>query len=150
MLRKCLLITSRSDFPTSGRPLDDFEAQLEKLLRKWVADKVVGGRVVRWPIAVKGSPYCGLAAFGTKQAPVFFGRGDEISRALDLWREAGSRGAPYLLVVGASGSGKSSLARAGLMPRLTTPGVIKEVDVWRVAAMRPSDSPAGIPWARPP
>ena len=47
------------------------------------------------------------------------------------------------MVVGASGSGKSSLARAGLIPRLTTPGVIKEVDVWRVAVMRPGDSPAG-------
>ena len=29
------------------------------------------------------------------------------------------------------------------MPRLTTPGVIKEVDAWRVAVMRPGDSPAG-------
>ena len=122
---------------------DDFEAQLEKLLRKWVADKVAGGRVVRWPIEVKGSPFRGLAAFGAKHAPVFFGRSDDTTRAVDLWREAGSRGSPYLLVVGASGSGKSSLARAGLIPRLTTPGVIKEVDAWRVAVMRPGDSPAG-------
>jgi eukaryotic-like serine/threonine-protein kinase len=122
---------------------DDFEAQLEKLLRRWVADKVAGGRVVRWPIAVKGSPFCGLGAFGAKHAPVFFGRGDDISRAVDLWREVGGRGSPYLLVVGASGAGKSSLMRAGLVPRLTTPGVIKEVDAWRVAVMRPGDSSAG-------
>ena len=122
---------------------DDFEAQLERLLRKWVADKVAGGRVVRWPIEVKGSPFCGLSAFGAKHAPVFFGRGDDIGRAVDLWREAGGRGSAYLLVVGASGSGKSSLARAGLLPRLTTPGVIKEVDAWRVAVTRPGDSPAG-------
>ena len=112
-------------------------------MRKWVADKVAGGRVVRWPIEVKGSPFCGLAAFGAKHAPVFFGRSDDISRAVDLWREAGNRGSPYLLVVGASGSGKSSLARAGLVPRLTTPGVIKEVDAWRAAVMRPGDSLAG-------
>ncbi|MGD0025639.1 MAG: AAA family ATPase [Xanthobacteraceae bacterium] len=122
---------------------DDFEAQLEKLLRKWVADKVAGGRVVRWPIEVKGSPFRGLAAFGAKHAPVFFGRSHDTTRAVDLWREAGSRGSSYLLVVGASGSGKSSLARAALVPRLTTPGVIKEVDVWRIAVMRPGDSPAG-------
>jgi tetratricopeptide (TPR) repeat protein len=122
---------------------DDFEAQLEKLLRNWVADKVAGGRVVRWPIEVKGSPFRGLAAFGTKHAPVFFGRGHDTSRAVDLWREAGRRGSPYLLVVGASGSGKSSLVRAGLVPRLTTPGVIKEVDIWRVVVMRPGDNPAG-------
>ena len=123
--------------------VDDFEAQLEKLLRKWIADKVAGGRMIRWPIAVKGSPFRGLAAFGAKHAPVFFGRSDDTNRAVELWREAGRRALPYLLIVGASGSGKSSLARSGLIPRLTTPGVIKEVDAWRVAVMRPGDSPAG-------
>jgi hypothetical protein len=122
---------------------DDFEAQLEKLLRKWVSDKVTVGRVVRWPIEVNGSPFRGLAAFGTKHAPVFFGRSRDRSRAVELWREAGSRGSPYLLVVGASGSGKSSLARAGLIPRLTTPGVVPDVDVWRIAVMQPGDSPMG-------
>src|ERR1700730_10122183 len=30
-----------------------------------------------------------------------------------------------------------------LVPRLTTPGVIKDVDVWRIAVMRPGDSLAG-------
>src|SRR5262245_16683632 len=38
---------------------------------------------------------------------------------------------------GASGAGKSSLARAGLVPRITAPGFIAEVDLWRVALMRP-------------
>jgi len=122
---------------------DDFEAQLEKLLRKWVADKVVGGRVVCWPIEVKGSPFRGLGAFGAKHAPVFFGRSDDTTRAVDLWRQAARRGSPYLLIVGASGSGKSSLARAGAVPRVTIPGVINDIDVWRVAVMRPGDSPAG-------
>jgi hypothetical protein len=74
---------------------------------------------------------------------VFFGRSHDTGRAVELWREAGSRGMPYLLMVGTSGSGKSSLARAGLLPRLTTPGVIAEVDVWRIAVMRPGDSAAG-------
>jgi eukaryotic-like serine/threonine-protein kinase len=139
-------LTERGQFKAAFNPYaseDDFEAQLERLLRKWVADKVAGGRAVRWPIAVKGSPFRGLAAFGAKHAPVFFGRSHDTARAVDLWREAGSRGTPYLLVVGASGAGKSSLARAGLLPRLTTPGVITAVDVWRVAVMRPGDSPAG-------
>jgi tetratricopeptide (TPR) repeat protein len=139
-------LTEHGQFKAAFNPYaseDDFEAQLEKLLRKWVADKVAGGRVVRWPIAVKGSPFRGLAAFGAKHASVFFGRGHDTARAVDLWREVGSRGSPYLLVVGGSGAGKSSLARAGLLPRLTTPGVIKEVDVWRIAVMRPGDSPAG-------
>jgi WD40 repeat protein len=139
-------LTAAGHFKAAFNPYtseDDFEAQLEKLLRKWLADNVAAGRVVRWPLEVKGSPFCGLAAFGAKHAPVFFGRSDDISRAVDLWREAGSCGSPFLLILGASGAGKSSLARAGLLPRLTTPGVIKEVDAWRVAVMRPGDSPAG-------
>ena len=122
---------------------DNFEAQLEKLLRKWVADKVAGGRVVLWPIEVKGAPFCGLAAFDSKHTPVFFGRGHDTTRCVDLWRAAWNEGSPYLLVVGASGSGKSSLVRAGVIPRLTTTGVVQGVDVWRIAVMRPGDSPAG-------
>jgi tetratricopeptide (TPR) repeat protein len=122
------------------RSEDDFGVQLEKLLRKWAADKVADGRVVRWPIAVKGSPFRGLEAFGALHTTVFFGRRRDVTRAVGMWREAGNRGTPYLLVVGASGSGKSSLVRAGLLPRLTTPGVVQQVDLWRVAVMRPSDS----------
>lgn len=119
---------------------DDFETQLETLLRKWLADKVAGGRVAPWPES-KGSPFRELEAFGAKHAAVFFGRAADIRKATDLWRDdAANR---FLLVIGASGAGKSSLARAGLVPRLTTPGVVAEVDQWRVAAIRPSDSPDG-------
>ncbi|WP_157935888.1 nSTAND1 domain-containing NTPase [Paracoccus zhejiangensis] len=61
------------------------------------------------------SPYLGLNAYQEKDAPVYFGREDEIRGAIELV----DRGAPGLiLVIGASGSGKSSLARAGLIPRL--------------------------------
>jgi tetratricopeptide (TPR) repeat protein len=139
-------LTAQGHFKAAFNPYtseDDFETQLEQLLRGWLAEKVAGGRAVRWPIEVKGSPFCGLAAFGARHAPVFFGRTHDTARAVDLWREAGQRQSPYLLVIGASGSGKSSLARAGAVPRLTTPGVIRDVDVWRVAVMRPSDSPQG-------
>src|SRR5262249_22893437 len=38
-------------------------------------------------------------------------------------------------------SGKSSLVRAGLMPRLTAAGVAPAVDLWRVAVMRPGSKP---------
>ena len=117
---------------------DDFETQLESLLRKWLAEKVSGGRVVPWP-AIKGSPFRELGVFGAKHAPVFFGRGADIRRALDAWRDASAKAAPNLLIVGASGAGKSSLARAGLLPRLTTPGVVPGVDLWRIAVLRPSD-----------
>jgi eukaryotic-like serine/threonine-protein kinase len=118
---------------------DDFEVQVERLLRGWLEEKVLHGRAVLWPIAAKGSPFRGLEAFGAKHSAVFFGRTRDIARAVDLWKDAAERGSPFLIVVGASGSGKSSLARAGLMPRLTVPGVVPAVDAWRVAAMRPTE-----------
>src|ERR1700731_4135378 len=36
---------------------DDFEAQVESLLRKWLEEKVLHGHAVAWPVGVKGSPF---------------------------------------------------------------------------------------------
>src|SRR5262249_10328783 len=83
---------------------------------------------------------------GAKHAPVFFGRSRDIAKAVDRLKEAADKGCPFLLVVGASGAGKSSLARAGLIPRLTAAGVVLGLDVWRVAGMRPGEL-SGDPFA---
>src|SRR5262249_4837175 len=66
-------------------------------------------------------PYPGLSAYTEDDAPIFFGRDAEIRAGLEQLESLRRRGrtAPRLfLVLGASGSGKSSLVRAGLMPRL--------------------------------
>ncbi len=119
---------------------DDFEAQAENLLRKWLDEKVLHGRSVVWPVDIKGSPFRGLAAFGAKHAPVFFGRSRDITKAADRMKDAAEKRCPFLLVDGASGSGKSSLVRAGLVPRLTAAGVVPSIDLWRVAVMRPGET----------
>ena len=62
---------------------DDFEAQAEVLLRKWLEEKVLHGRSLTWRAEIKGSPFRGLAAFGAKHAPVFFGRSRDITKAVD-------------------------------------------------------------------
>ena len=118
---------------------DDFETQAEVLLRKWLEEKVLHGRSLTWPAEIKGSPFRGLAAFGAKHAPVFFGRSRDITKAVDRLKDAAEKGCPFLLVDGASGAGKSSLVRAGLVPRLTAAGVVPSVDLWRVAVMRPAE-----------
>jgi tetratricopeptide (TPR) repeat protein len=123
--------------------VDDFEAQLDRLLRGWLEEKFLHDRAAEWPIEVKGSPFRGLAAFGAKHEKVFFGRSRDIARAVDAWKDAAARGSPFLLVVGASGAGKSSLARAGLVPRITASGVIPTVDLWRVVIMHPSEASDG-------
>jgi WD40 repeat protein len=60
------------------------------------------------------SPYVGLAAFQVEDTDRFFGRDDLVE---ELWRKLGEH--RVLAVVGASGAGKSSLLRAGLLARLT-------------------------------
>jgi WD40 repeat protein/class 3 adenylate cyclase len=59
-------------------------------------------------------PYVGLAAFGAAERRRYFGREDLVAEGLDrLGRH------PLLVLVGASGSGKSSLLAAGILPELT-------------------------------
>jgi WD40 repeat protein len=65
------------------------------------------------------SPYPGLEPFTGEDAAVFFGREPEVRRLLELLRPTLQRGrGRFLALVGPSGSGKSSLVRAGLLPHL--------------------------------
>jgi len=74
------------------------------------------------PGAVTGSPYRGLAVFGERDAGWFFGR--EAAAAAVLDRMSGLlAGAGLLVVSGASGAGKSSLLRAGVLPRIREGGL---------------------------
>jgi len=63
-------------------------------------------------------PYPGLRAFTEEDAAVFFGRESEIERLMELMRPGLRHRGRFIAVVGPSGSGKSSLVSAGLLPRL--------------------------------
>jgi|GEM_PF-4851708 len=82
------------------------------------------------------NPYPGLRAFGFADRELFFGRekqSEELLRRLRRNR--------FLAVVGTSGSGKSSLVRAGLLP-LISRGLDADVDApWTVAHFRPGKDP---------
>ena len=72
--------------------------------------------------AVTGSPYRGLAVFGQQDAAFFFGR--EAATAQVLGRMSRHlEGTGLLMVSGVSGAGKSSLLRAGVLPRIRTAGL---------------------------
>ena len=51
-----------------------------------------------------------------------------------------SGGCAFVLIFGMSGVGKSSLVRAGLLPTITSPGVIEGIGLWRWCVFRPSDT----------
>ena len=84
------------------------------------------------------NPFPGLRPFETDEYRLFFGRegqADELLARLQRSR--------FLAVVGTSGSGKSSLIRAGLMPALRG-GMMKGAGSgWRIAVMRPGGDPMG-------
>ncbi len=68
------------------------------------------------------APYPGLDAFAAEDAAVFFGREQEVVRLLELLHPTLERGSGrFVAVVGPSGSGKSSLVNAGVLPRLAGP-----------------------------
>ena len=62
---------------------------------------------------VERSPYVGLRRFEERDAPLFFGRDATVAKLLQAVKDR-----RFTLVAGASGSGKSSLVRAGLVPIL--------------------------------
>jgi len=125
---------------------DEFAGKIEACLRQWLARRGFAARENVWDRVRFGSPFPGLAAFDEARRDVFFGRELVVAQALSRLRRAGEPDpqqprAPFLLVIGASGSGKSSLLRAALLPRLVQPGAVPEVDCWRKCVVSPDLDP---------
>ena len=81
-------------------------------------------------------PYRGLEAFTEDQAEFFYGRQKAVKQLLEKLKQE----PPFLAVLGASGSGKSSLVQAGVIPQLkkrSLPGS----DRWGILLVRPRENP---------
>ena len=84
------------------------------------------------------NPFPGLRPFDFDENHLFFGRDgqtDELLRRLRQQR--------FLGVVGTSGSGKSSLVRAGLLPDVYGGFMVEAGSTWRVALFKPGNDPIG-------
>src|SRR4051794_1425648 len=89
----------------------------------------------KWALTVE-RPFPGLRPFAFPDHPFFFGREDQtfaIYRLLDRSR--------FIAVVGASGGGKSSLVRAGLLPLLEKETRERGGRKWKRFELRPGDAP---------
>ncbi len=81
------------------------------------------------------APYKGLASFEESDSALFFGREQLVGELA-----ARTVGAGLLAVVGASGSGKSSVIAAGLLPSLQA-GLLPGSERWTSSAIRPGEHP---------
>jgi tetratricopeptide (TPR) repeat protein len=123
----------------------EFEKVLEEHLRKLIRrrlESLPAASAEAAPVKLSwtsGSPFRGLEFFDFEHAPVFFGRTQAIGDVLSALRKNAADGRAFVLVLGVSGGGKSSLVRAGVLPVLTQPGVIEGVGLWRRAVLKPSD-----------
>src|ERR1035438_1751806 len=81
-------------------------------------------------------PYPGLRPFEPDEAMKFYGRE---THTVELLRRLSEN--RFIAVVGSSGSGKSSLVRAGLLPALYRGRLIGATSQWRICMMRPGDAP---------
>jgi ABC-type transport system involved in cytochrome bd biosynthesis fused ATPase/permease subunit len=71
---------------------------------------------------VTSSPYRGLSWFEEQDAALFFGREAATAQVLERMSRR-LQGAGLLVVSGVSGAGKSSLLRAGVLPRVRAAGL---------------------------
>lgn len=86
--------------------------------------------------ATTANPFPGLRPFRTDEKHLFFGRDEQKGELVRRLRRN-----RFLAVVGTSGSGKSSLVRAGLLPELHGGFLIQAGSLWDVAVMRPGGDP---------
>jgi hypothetical protein len=87
------------------------------------------------PLPPPDCPYPGMKPFGLSDSDRFFGREEEIEKLLKCLRLH-----PFITVIGPSGSGKSSLVFAGLIPALQESRLFGSGD-WRIRWMRPGEKP---------
>src|SRR5690606_36355733 len=117
-----------SRYPTVAAFATDLQARLD------------GGAAAPTAIAARelcgSNPYKGLRAFDATDAADFYGRERLVERLISRIGQPGSR-SRFVAVVGPSGSGKSSVVRAGLLPAIRA-GAVPASDAWFTIEMTPA------------
>jgi WD40 repeat protein len=111
--------------------LDDAQA-FERLVAGIKGEAVVGGA---YTLPDEPAPYRGLLYFREEDARFFFGRGDDCRRLVEKLGQS-----PFVALIGASGSGKSSLIRAGLLPALAEDALPGSGE-WHTLVFTPGSQP---------
>jgi formylglycine-generating enzyme required for sulfatase activity len=128
-----IIYKEMEDLPLRIRALNPLDATHRE---DWdaVIQSLIGQKPIPAPL-IPPPPYRGLRTFSELDSAFFFGREKETEDAIHLLQTY-----PFLALIGPSGSGKSSLVYAGIIPMLKKsqsfgPGS------WRILSMRPNDDP---------
>jgi WD40 repeat protein len=120
------------------RTLEEFSQRLEESLRKLIERRIKSAIAELGAALWLGEPFRGLESYEFEHALIFFGRDAAITKATEQLAANARAGQAFLLVSGPSGSGKSSLAKAGIVPRLMKPQRISGAAFVRRAVVRPT------------
>jgi WD40 repeat protein len=127
----------------SYRTLEEFAQKLEQSLRKLIERRIRtmdASEQAQTAAIWLGSPFRGLDSYEFEHAQIFFGRDVPVGKSVEQLAQQARAGCAFLLVSGASGSGKSSLVKAALLPRLMKPQRIERAAFARRLVLRPSDA----------
>src|SRR3981081_298936 len=131
--------------------LEEFEGLFREHFRDFLAqqldreiDSRKAPRKVRY---LESTPFRGLNFFDFEHAALYHGRTKAVGEVLDALKNQATAKKPFVLVLGPTGSGKSSLVRAGVLPLLTQGGTPVGNGPWRRAVTRPgAGGVAGYPF----
>ena len=84
------------------------------------------------------SPFPGLRPFLDTESSIFFGRESQVQQVIEHLRAT-----RFIALLGGSGSGKSSLIRAGVLPTLRGYGIREAGDFWVPVLCTPGTNLAG-------
>jgi WD40 repeat protein len=117
--------------------LEEFARRLEESLRKLIERRVKDMSAGTEPLWLD-QPFRGLESYEFEHAPIFFGRDAAVMKATEQLAANARAGCAFLLISGPSGSGKSSLVKAGVVPRLMKPQRISGAGFIRRCVFRPA------------
>ena len=121
--------------------LEEFEDLFRKHFREFLTRRlhpaIPSGKTVREVLYSGTNPFRGLDFFDFQHSPVYHGRTRAVGEVFDVLKTQAAAKKPFLLVLGPSGSGKSSLVRAGVLPLITRGATPAGTGPWRCALTRP-------------
>ena len=117
--RRGYKIIAAVEFPTTANQVSERQS-----LQKWT----------------QGSPYLGLSTFNEHHSKIYFGRTKAIVDVIYQLKTSVNRANNFLLLLGKSGSGKSSLIRAGVLPYLNSHSGFSQLRVTQYHIVSPSQS----------